>query len=296
MPLDPKIIPDKLKHAIRDRTLVPLIGAGVSKQASPKLPNWTELVEFLRMTAVNKKYINAEEAEELVVLINRGQLLMAAESLRGYFPPGEYETTLEDACNPIGIVPAKVHRAIFKLNCPLILTTNYDLLLEDAHAQEFGRAATVYTYRDSVVVQRQIHDGRFGVRPTIFKLHGSIDEPAEIILTERDYQDMIFASNGYRAVLSALFVTHIVLMLGFSLSDRELLLILEDLRASLKHRSSPDYLFINSKTFGKIERKRLREDFGVECLTYEMTDGHPELLEFIETLATFASPTRTIMS
>jgi hypothetical protein len=62
----------------------------------------------------------------------------------------------------------------FRLRPPLILTTNYDTLLEDAYAAEYGLAATVYTYRDAAVVQRSLQTNRLTNRPVIFKIHGQL--------------------------------------------------------------------------------------------------------------------------
>lgn len=164
------------------------------------------------------------------------------------------------------------------------MTTNYDTLLEDAYAMEYQQAATVYTYRDAPVIQRHLQMSRNIHRPVIFKLHGSIDEPAEIILSERDYRKLLYQNPGYRSVLSAIFITHVVVTLGFSFKDRELVLLLESLRDSLKHRSSPDFVFMPSDQVGNVEAKRLREDFGIQVIKYEPGQGHPELVEFITAL------------
>lgn len=288
MPFNLKAIPQIVTRAVEQRTLIPLLGAGVSKQAGATFPSWGELLEQMRTHAVERGHISVEESDEMSRLLTSQQFLMVAEALRSSLPQDEYEEFLEQRFAPSGIQPAPIHKAVFRLRAPLIMTTNYDLLLEDAYAAEFGQAATVYTYRDAAVVQRSLHMGRLSSRPTIFKLHGSIDEPSEIILTERDYRKLIYGSPGYRSVISALFITHVVLMLGFSLSDKELLLLLENTRESLKGRSSPDFVFLSSQSAGKVQVRRLREDYGVQVISYEESSGHPELLQLMEYLSGFA--------
>lgn len=290
MPFALESIPKPLLHAARERAVVPLVGAGVSRQAGKMFPSWPELLEIMRSEAEKNGHIDAQESHEVGQLLQRGQYLMVAEALRASFPIDEYESLLESVFDPPDVTPSAVHHALFRLRPPVIVTTNYDTLLEDAYAAEYRQAATVYTYRDAPVVQRHLQKGRTPARPVIFKVHGSVDEPAEIILSERDYRKLLYQNAGYRTVLSAIFITTSVVMLGFSFKDRELTLLLESLRDSLKHRSSPDYVFLPTTEVGAVEARRLREDFGIQVIKYEPTENHPELLQFVNALGDVASP------
>lgn len=292
MTFDLTTVPDRLIEAAQQRNLVPLLGAGISRQAKKSaFPNWRELLDFLKDRALAKKYIKKTEWNEMGKLLDKGQFLMVAEALRYNLPTDEYTSLLKEAFNPAGAEPTEVHKAVFRLGAPLILTTNYDLLLEDAYAKVYGRAANVYTYRGASEVQQSLQIRQLTNRPIIFKLHGSIDEPSSIILTEQDYRKLIYQESGYRTVLSAVFITHVVLMLGFSFSDRELTLMLETLRVSLKSQSSPDYIFLPEDAAGEVESRRFREDFGVEVIPFKPTRGYPEVLRLINFLISkVASP------
>src|SRR3954469_14230948 len=220
MPFDKAGVPNRLVEAARKTALVPLIGAGVSRQTGSAFPSWNELLTEMKTRAVAQNYLSTKEGDELDGLIRRGQSLMAAEALRYSFPVDAYESILEELFNPPNAHPADVHRAIFRLQPPLILTTNYDRLLEDAYAEEYKRAAQVLTYRDAVVVQKNLQSGRLPEdRPIVFKMHGTIDQPDGIVLSERDYRKLIHNQPGYRIVLSAIFLTQVIVMLGFSFSD-----------------------------------------------------------------------------
>jgi hypothetical protein len=285
MSFDINAVPDRLIEAAQHRNLVPLLGAGISRQAKKgAFPNWRELLEFLTTRALAKKYIKKPEGQEMNRLLDKGQYLMVAEQLRYNLPTDEYTSLLKEAFNPKGAEPTEIHKAIFRLNAPLILTTNYDLLIEDAYAKGYGKTANVYTYRGASEVQQSLQIRQLTDRPIIFKLHGSIDEPSSIILTEQDYRKLIYQETGYRTVLSAVFVTHVVLMLGFSFSDRELTLMLETLRVALKSQSSPDYIFLPEDVAGEVESRRFREDFGVEVVSFKPTKGYPEVLQLINFL------------
>ena len=278
-------IPRQLLEAARQRAIVPLVGAGVSRQSGGSFPTWPELLDQMNVEAERNGHIDSQEAKELKQLVGRGQYLMVAEALRASFPIDEFETFLETVFDPPDVKPADVHRALFELKPPVIVTTNYDTLLEDAYAATYLQAATVYTYRDAPVVQRHLQKNRAPHRPVIFKIHGSVDEPAEIILSERDYRKLLYHNAGYRTVLSAIFITTSVVMLGFSFKDRELTLLLESLRDSLKHRSSPDYVFLSADEVGSVEARRMREDFGIQVIRYDPDPGHPEVLQFVRALA-----------
>jgi hypothetical protein len=79
-------------------------------------------------------------------------------------------------------------------------------------------------------------------------------------------------------------------MLGFSFSDKELMLLLETLRESVKHRANPDYILLPTKAAGQVEQFRLREDFGVQVISYEPSERHPEILEFVNYLISQMDP------
>lgn len=292
MPFDPNVVPRKLIEAVQQHNLVPFIGAGVSRQAGEDaFPSWWQLLDGLKARAYERGLLDTDEHEEVGQLLTRGQFLMAAEVLRSVFPTDEYHSILDEQFNPYNVRPAEVHRAIFKLKPPIVLTTNYDRLLEDAYANDYGRAPKVLTYRDVGVAQRHMQSGRPQDRPVVFKIHGTIDEPDSIVLSERDYRDLIYRQPGYRLFLSAIFLTQTVLMLGFSFSDREIMLMLEIVRESLKHPSDPDYIFLAKGSAGPLETRRWREDFGIQVIPYEASPGHPEVVELLNFLTERAAST-----
>jgi hypothetical protein len=290
MPVDLHRLPQGLVDAAKHRRLIPLVGAGFSKQSGWNFPSWRDLLKALRNLALNQEHINSGDADGIDRLLDRDQYLMAAEDLRFKLPIDEYETFLKENFDPADAVPAEVHRQLFRLAPPLILTTNYDRLLEDAFASRYERAATVFTYKDAPSVQQVLQRGNPSGRPVIFKLHGSIDTPNEIILSERDYRKLLYENPGYRLVLSAVFVAYVVVFIGFSFSDPELRLLLEQHRESLKHRSSPDFILLAADACSDVEKRRLREDFGLQVLPYEPSPGHPEVHAFVSYLADLADP------
>ncbi|HEU4556413.1 MAG TPA: SIR2 family protein [Longimicrobium sp.] len=239
----------------------------------------------MRDRAVQAGSLSSEHGAEIETLMSRGSYLMAAQAVRHSLPTDEYLSLLEEKFNPNGVRPAEVHRALLRFGAPMYITTNYDRLLEDAYAQEFGASANVITWQNALSAERVVLNARRSGTPIIFKIHGTIDNLDSVVLTELDYRKLLYETRGYRLILSAVFLLHTVLMLGFSFTDPEIRLLLETHREALKHQASPDYIFLSADSAGPVERQRLREDYGVQVIPYEPSADHGEVLEFIEYLA-----------
>ena len=226
-----------------------------------------------------------DERLELQTLIESERYLTAAEHLASKYPGDAYLSFLEEKFRAPGVKPSDAHAELWRLEPGLVLTTNYDRIIENSYAQKFGEVPTVLTYRQADALQRALQAGQLSSKPPlIFKIHGSIELPSELVLTERQYRELVYRQPGYRLVLSALFITRTILMIGFSIDDPELRLLLEAQREALKYRSSPDYAFLPVSAFS-VKAKRLREDFGVQVIPYEPPPGHPEVLAFLKYLA-----------
>src|SRR6202158_6285828 len=79
MPFDTDKTPKRVIEAARQRNLVPLVGAGISRQAGDAFPNWIELLKFMKERALAGDFITAKEADEMALLLADGKLLMVAE-------------------------------------------------------------------------------------------------------------------------------------------------------------------------------------------------------------------------
>ena len=234
------------------------------------------------------KFITKGERRQIDELVDKGKYLMAAQALKSTLPLDVIDEIFARRFMPSDAKPGPIHRSIFKLQPSLIITTNYDMLLEDTYAEKYLQAPPHLTYKDSPKIQRLMQSHRLWQdRPSIFKIHGSATDASDAILSEKDYRDLLYREPGYRLVLSAVFVTKVVLMLGFSFDDPELRLMLESVRDSLKYRSSPDYIVLPRKKNRTVELKRWREDYGLQAIEYDASPDHREVLELIEYLAKF---------
>ena len=71
-------------------------------------------------------------------------------------------------------------------------------------------------------------------RPAVIHLHGHLDEPDGIVLTEEDYQRRYWWAGTERVRLSTFFATYSALLVGCSLTDEDLKSVLREVRARFR--------------------------------------------------------------
>src|ERR1035441_7400084 len=138
MPIDLSRVPERLTNAVATGTLIPFVGAGISRSAITSdpdaFPTWSKLLKELSKQADDMQRITPDERVELDSLVDKGKHLMAAQHLRSTLPKDVVYSIFRRRFMPRGAKPGPIHRSIFKLNSPFIITTNYDMLLEDGYA------------------------------------------------------------------------------------------------------------------------------------------------------------------
>lgn len=146
------------------------------------------------------------------------------------------------------------------------LTTNYDNEIQKA-------LRTLNVYFQSVL--NTIQDLallRDGASNLIVKLHADPSVPARMVLTSQDYNTLISAPEGdpFRARLRQIFETFNILVVGHSMSDPDLQLVL----ATAKHSASADhpiFMIVANATAG--DEREFLEKFNIRLISYEDTDG-----------------------
>ena len=137
----------------------------------------------------------------------------------------------------LGKTPSPALRALAELNFPLIITTNYDNLLEDA-LQLAGKnpsPAVVYQPKAAARPEDPLQDPS-EKSPFIFKIHGDINAPESLVITDEDYIDFVLrmtAPGEFNPVPDTFYYRLSkwpTLFIGYSLLDYNLRLLLKTLR------------------------------------------------------------------
>lgn len=109
----------------------------------------------------------------------------------------------------MGDIP-EPHKIIAQTPFAAVVTTNYDKLLERSYVS----LPKTPTHRDVDALGPLLFDGSF----FILKAHGDIDRPESMVLTTRDYQEIIHSNLAFNSIFSAILLTKAVLFIGYSLN------------------------------------------------------------------------------
>lgn len=216
--------PKTLIRSVLRQDFVLFIGSGVSSSCTnsdgDRPPGWHALL----LTACD--LLPAAAAKDRVKRRLKSDLLDAAELLlheaRAANKVTDFlELVAEKVEGPSGKLynPSDWHDEIVRLNPLVIVTTNYDKILERATNSGYNVLTP-----SSQNIGREVRAGN----PLILKIHGSIDERSSMILSHTHYAELRSRHPATLEVLRALFLTKTCLFLGYSMNDPDIRLLLEN--------------------------------------------------------------------
>jgi HEAT repeat protein/energy-coupling factor transporter ATP-binding protein EcfA2 len=203
------VIPTHLLEAIREKRCVLYAGAGFSLEATlphgQRLPTGKGLGQRLATELYRNGHLAVEPTEDQPI-----DLAAIAEDYETAFGRQNLIELLGDIFRAEGLMPGEAHNLAIK-HFPVIITTNYDDLFERAAILQ-GKAPIVIR-RDA-----QIPFSQHGDRPTIIKIHGDLEDPERIVITNEDYRRTPIP-QGLREKLSVFLSEKSLLFIGYSLAD-----------------------------------------------------------------------------
>jgi hypothetical protein len=144
----------------------------------------------------------------------------------------------------VGKQPSPVLRALAELDFPRVMTTNYDQLFEDA-LRSAHKQPRVSVYTPNLEPTRD-YGSPTKESPVVFKIHGDVDEPETVVVTDEDYIQFVLRMSSkepYDPVpltLKANLTEWTTLFVGYSLLDFNLRLLFKALRWGIDPSSVPD--------------------------------------------------------
>jgi len=185
------------EEAIEDR-LVVFLGAGCSKWAG--LPSWDELLVELR----DKVGLRTRETN----------LLRLALRLEKTMKPLPFREAIVSRLRVPPDKSSELHNAVANLGIHWYITTNYDQLPENA--LRLGRISpkVIINPRNVPALKRR--------EKSVIKLHGDIDDPSTIVITEEDYRKYCHENRQFVDWLNGIFTSETILFLGVSFRDARL--------------------------------------------------------------------------
>lgn len=140
--------------------------------------------------------------------------------------------------------PSPVLNALAELGFPLVITTNYDRLFERALIIA-GQDPRVSVYTPNLEATTDYRDPS-AQSPVVFKIHGDIERPETIVITDEDYIQFVLRMSNKEPfdpvplTLKYYLTGWTTLFVGYSLLDYNLRLLFKTLRWKLDSASVPD--------------------------------------------------------
>lgn len=280
MPFDAKAIPPALIASYLEGKCGFFIGAGVSRGAG--LPDWKGLLLRMVDHAVDAHLAEKAKATECRKLADDpNKYLMLAEELKEVLGGVEFKTIIEEVFINHKHKPTQVHELLVQLkHKKLILTTNYDMLIENAFVNNKIRPL-VYKYYEAHAIQRSLFKREFFV----LKAHGDAEtSPEQIILTERDYRRILYREPGYQSALQSIFTMYSIVLIGTSLADPELRLLLNYINAAFPEGGVPHYALMSDTNISQTEAGRLLKDYNMRIIHVSPKNNYRDIETFLQTL------------
>ncbi len=249
---------EDLKRAVEQNSLIPFVGAGLSMFCG--YLGWPTLLRQLAGFIYDK-----DIQSEVEQLISDGKLLEAAQKIEYNYPRmlRELQKLMDYSkikeCNADKLCTSAVYALPYLFQDGLIMTTNFDRVLEEVYDKchkKFGNVITPYE-PDLLTQARQ------GNPHCLFKLHGDIGpeihDIKKLVFTQEQYDKAYMGDGALMKELSQWFQNKRLLFLGCSLLMDKTMEVLQQVTAEnpgLDHYAilecSPDMIGQRSRELGDL--------------------------------------------
>ena len=279
-------IPESLKTALSKGRVVPFVGAGLSmsvndKNGNPLFPSWGSLLEdAAEKLESEKKTLVANYVRSSVAI---GELFKAAEKAKSELGNNAWNEFLRGSllkkrsdCEESSLVGAK---GAWSLGSKLIITTNYDRVLNWGCPEELQSDIVSWDIQ-AIHEQLSALEGEL-VSPTVWHLHGTIDNVNEVILTPDGYSKLYASEDNkskYETALASLnsyLTSYTLVFIGFSFSDEVFSQQLKSVSALHQGSSRKHFALVKKSEVEKIRNL----DLNVEFVEYDDHGDLPDLLK-----------------
>jgi hypothetical protein len=228
---------------LRNGRLLPIIGSGFSMNA--KVPDGRPPLDWKGLASVLGSSLGgpSEQDDSALETISRYEMELGrprlVQAVASAIRWGEAE-------------PGAAHHRLVELNFLEYVTTNFDELLEQALRLRLGGVVRV------VVEESQLALARPSTVPRVIKLHGDVQHPTRMVLSEADYDSFLHKNPLLASYLASLLVDRVGLLLGYSLDDPDFRQVLAMLRDRMGASAPPLWTIRFNDTPASLARFRRR--------------------------------------
>jgi hypothetical protein len=245
-----------LVERLRQQKVILFVGAGLSQASG--LPGWKKLFERFC------KELGSPEEENFPAV--------AAALIQEHIH--NRKEIIEHIVKQTGAVNLELnpnHEFIKRLPFQIIITTNYDNLLEDLYGP--SRLTRIYSdenmaYFDPLSAKRQL-----------IYLHGDINHPDHMVVSSIDYQNFAEKRPIMVQRLKTLLQDYTFLFTGYSANDPNLQAVFDHFKLTYKENSNRHFIVMEDP--GKVKQTELSIRFGLEPV---LLKDKTELTSFLQAL------------
>lgn len=256
------MIPNSLKAQLEKGAVVPFVGAGVSMSIAGRdgrrlFPNWRETL----LKAAQKLEADGKPNEAALVKaqVDADRFVDAARDAHRHLGAGWYDLLKECFDHQIDqadIGTLGLARSVWGLGSRLIITTNYDRSLQWACPDKSDfRAWDIEATAEQVEL---IRDGTT-TRPTVWHLHGHIDNSTDLIITPDGYQALYQNPTPNAALQTFRDILKIktLVFIGFSMADADLVEQLVHHHATYKGAGSRHFILLKQSEIPLFDSRKI---------------------------------------
>lgn len=260
---------DYLVREIVEKRCIICVGSGFSAQA--ETAGHERPVGWIKLLNILKDRLIPDPATKTIIddYIYKSRLLDAAEIISEHATGGEFSRIIKEQFLTPDFIPAAVHNALLEMSPKIVITPNYDCILEKAYNAGMGRGrfTTVNYSADNFL------DKIRSPEPIIAKIHGCADlDAAKVILSRSNYYSLRKDYSQFFALISNLMQINTVLFLGCGLEDPDLNLILENNTISAK-TNFQNYALIGDKSANIHLKGAYKRQYNLKFVEYVQSDA-----------------------
>lgn len=225
---------EQLANCLIEGTVVPFIGAGISKESG--FPTWKEhLIQQGRTSGIDPEHVKG--------LLENGQFETVIEEIEQKGFRDAFIQEIKDVFSKTGKITQTTLR-LTELFTDTIITTNYDNILEQAF--NTGEANKIQLLDSSNILDKPEID-----KTTIIKLHGDIKQPSRCIISNIQYNEaygngFLDLANPIPRVLSYHYRTSSLLFLGCSLNRDRTMEVFQAVKNQIGDTDRPQHFSLES--------------------------------------------------
>jgi hypothetical protein len=274
-----------LHQRVRDRRVIPFIGAGISQPVLKK--GWEDTIREVANRARGLLSLSRKELDAVLKAPSRGPTV-AAEILRQELEGRPLAEAVRKVLLRRGQRPDPAHLAMVTGPWPAMVTTNWDEFLEMAWSQgsskgtspteahrAWGKRLRVFYRSDIESFHAHL---KAGVRPLLFKMHGDFANPDEFVLGQTDYRRLLVRDFSLRSLMLLLTAEYSLLFYGCSMTDPDVLEFLAATHEGLGHGIGPHFWL----TFDDVPRPLshfLLRHYNLRALRVDKPELLPTLID-----------------